>query len=76
MRGKSPYSEFFWSVFSRIRTEYGEILRIFPYSVWIRENTDQKNFDYGHFLRSEDNNIKYSNKKNINSNLRFWERKH
>ena len=76
MRGKSPYSEFFWSVFSRIQTEYGEILRIFPYSVWIRENTDQKNFDYGHFLRSEDNNINYSNKKNINSNLRFWERKH
>ena len=27
MREKCPYSEFFWSVFSRIRTEYGEILR-------------------------------------------------
>ena len=26
-----PYSELFWSVFSRVRTEYGEILvRIFP----------------------------------------------
>ena len=34
---KWRYSEFFWSVFSRIRTEYG------------RENTDQKNSDYGHF---------------------------
>ena len=33
---------FFWSVFSRIRTEYGEIRSIFPYSVRIRENTDQK----------------------------------
>ena len=33
---------FFWSVFSRIRTEYGEILLISPYLVWIRENTDQK----------------------------------
>ena len=33
---------FFWSVFSRIRTEYGEILRISPYSVRVRENTDQK----------------------------------
>ena len=33
---------FFWSVFSRIRTKYGEILRICPYSVRIRENTDQK----------------------------------
>ena len=26
LREKCPYSEFFWSVFSRIRTEYGEIL--------------------------------------------------
>ena len=33
---------FFWSIFSRIRTEYGEILRISPYSVRMRENTDQK----------------------------------
>ena len=33
---------FFWSVFSRIRTEYGEILRISPYSVRMQENTDQK----------------------------------
>ena len=31
---------FFWSVFSRIRNEYGEILSIFPYSVRMRENTD------------------------------------
>ena len=27
MRKKSPYSELFYSVFSRIRTEYGEIRR-------------------------------------------------
>ena len=33
---------FFWFVFSRIRTEYGELLRISPYSVQMRENTDQK----------------------------------
>ena len=33
---------FFWSVFSRIRTEYGEMQSISPYSVWMRENTDQK----------------------------------
>ena len=33
---------YFWSAFSRIRTEYGEILRISPYSVRMRENTDQK----------------------------------
>ena len=35
---KCQYSESFWSVFFRIRTEYGEILRISPYSVWM-ENT-------------------------------------
>ena len=34
---------FFWSAFSHIRTEYGEIRSISPYSVWMRENTDQKN---------------------------------
>ena len=36
---------YFWSVFSRIRTEYGEIRSIrsiSPYSVRMRENTDQK----------------------------------
>ena len=33
---------FFWSVFFRIRTEYGEIRSISPYSVRMRENTDQK----------------------------------
>ena len=33
---------FFWSVFSSIRTEYGEILRISPYLVGMRENKDQK----------------------------------
>ena len=33
---------FFWSVFSRIWTEYGEILRISLYSVRMPKNTDQK----------------------------------
>ena len=33
---------FFWSVFYRIRTEYGEIRSISPDSVWMLENTDQK----------------------------------
>lgn len=32
---KNPYLEYFWSVFSRIRTEYVEILRI-------QENMEQK----------------------------------
>ena len=35
---------FFSSVFSRIGIEYGEVLRISPYSVRMRENTDQKKF--------------------------------
>ena len=39
-----PYSELFWSVFSRIRIEYEEILRIFSYSVRMRENTDLNKF--------------------------------
>ena len=47
-----PISELFWSAFSRIWTEYEEILRISPYSVRVRENADQNNFGYGPFLRS------------------------
>ena len=37
---------------SPIWTEYGEKLRMSPYSVQMRENKDQNNFKYGHFLRS------------------------
>ena len=43
LREKCPYLEFFWTVFSRIWTEYGGIRR---------ENSDQKNSEYGHFLRN------------------------
>ena len=50
---KCPLSEFFWSVFSHIRTEYRDILRISQYAVQMRENTDQKNSKYGHFPRSD-----------------------
>ena len=42
---------FFWSVFSRIRTEYGKIWSISPYSVRMQENTDQKNSVFGHISR-------------------------
>ena len=49
---KCLYSEFFWSVSSRIRTEYEAMLRISPYSVWMRENLDQENSEYRQFLRS------------------------
>ena len=52
-RKKRPYSELFWSAFSRIRTDYGEIRRISPYSVQIRKNADQNNSEYRHFSCSE-----------------------
>ena len=52
LREKCPYSEFFRSVFSRIRTEYGEIRSVSPYSVQMPEDTDQKNSEYGHFSRT------------------------
>ena len=45
LRKKCPFLELFWSVFSRIRAEYGEALCLSPYSVQMRENTDQKNSD-------------------------------
>ena len=47
--GRCPYLKFFWSVFSRIQAEYGEMRNISPYSVQMRENTNQKNSEYGHF---------------------------
>ena len=50
LRKTCSYSELFYSVFSRIRTEYEEIRSISP-SVRMRENTDQNNSEYGHFLR-------------------------
>ena len=52
-REKCPYSELFWSIFSRIRTKYREILSIFPYVVRMRENTDENNSEYRHFLHCD-----------------------
>ena len=45
-------SEFFWSVFSCIWTEYEDLLRIFPYLVRMRENADQKSSKHEYFSRS------------------------
>ena len=45
---KYPYSELFWSVFSRIWTEYGEI-RSPNHSVRMRENTDQNKSEHRPF---------------------------
>ena len=52
LREKCQYLEILWSVFSRIWTEYEEILRISSYLVRMRENTDQENSEYGNFPRS------------------------
>ena len=49
LRGKRPYSELFWSELDWIRRE---IRHISPYSFRVRENVDQNNSEYGHFLRS------------------------
>ena len=42
----------FWSVFSSIWTGYREIQSMHPYSVGMREYTDQKISEYGHFSSS------------------------
>ena len=42
-----------FSLLSGIWTEYGEILCMSLNSVWMRENMDQKNSEYGHFSRSD-----------------------
>ena len=39
-------------LFFRIRTEYGEVRSVSPYSVGMRGNADQNNSEYGHFSRS------------------------
>ena len=52
LREKCPYSEFFWSIFSHIWTNYGDLLCISLYSIRMGENADQKNSEYGPFLRS------------------------
>ena len=49
LRKKFPYSEFFWSVFSRFRTAYGDLLRIHSKCGKI---TDRINYEYRHFSRN------------------------
>ena len=48
LRKKCPYSEFFCSVFSRIRRN----TEISLSSVRMPKNTEHKNYEYGHFSRS------------------------
>ena len=42
----------FWSVFTRILTEYWEMQNISQYAVQMQENTDQNISEYRHFSRS------------------------
>ena len=46
------YSTFFWSVFSHIQTDYGDLICKSSYSVQMWEKSDQKNSDYGQFSRN------------------------
>ena len=57
LRKNCQYSEFFWSIFSRIPTEYGDLPSKSSNSVQMPENTEENNFEYGHFLDSYDNEI-------------------
>ena len=50
LRKNYPYSEFCWSAFSRIRTEYGDLQSKSPYLVRMWKNVDQKSSEYGHSL--------------------------
>ena len=49
LRKNCLYSEFLWSVFSRIRTEYRDLQTNSPYLVRIQENMDHKTSEYEHF---------------------------
>ena len=49
LREKCPHSQFFWSIFSLIRTEYGEMWNISRYSAQMRRNTDHENSEHGQF---------------------------
>ena len=53
LRKKCLYPEFFWPAFSYIWTEYGDLQNKSPYSVRMREHTDQKTSEYEHFSGSD-----------------------
>ena len=69
LREKCPYSEFFYSVFSPIRTEYGEIIS--PYSVQMGENIEQKNSEHGHLSRSTIHILPSTSRSKGNQTLKF-----
>ena len=49
-------SEIFWSIFSRVQTEYGKYSESLRIQSECRKNTDQNSSEYGHILRSERQN--------------------
>ena len=53
LRKKCSNAEYFWSAFSDIWTEYEDLQSKYPYSVWMRENWDQKNSESEHFFCSD-----------------------
>ena len=64
LREKCPDSEFFWFVFSSIRTEYREIQR---YSVQRRENTNQKQKFNGRGFKSRSGQLSIAASKNLSA---------
>ena len=72
LRKKCPYLEFFWPVFSHIRTEYGYLLWKCPYPTEMQENTDQKNSDYGHVLPSVSSETIPNGSVKIRLFLKIW----
>ena len=73
LRKKFPYSEFFWSVFFRIRTEYGEKLGISPHSVRMWKNTDQKTPNTDTFYAVPGLTISASFRNNTKCLTTFWQ---
>ena len=55
-RKKCPYSEFFWSAFSRMRIEYRDLLCKSPYSGRMWEYAKQKNSEYRLEINYDKNN--------------------
>ena len=49
MRKKSPHSELFWSAFSRIRAEYGEIHQI----LYVNFNISPRGLDFNIWIDNE-----------------------
>ena len=58
MRKNCPYSELFWSVFSHIQTEYGEIRSAYSVQCWNMRTRITQNRDTLHavIMKGEERN--------------------